>query len=53
MEKKGKGKQYHLPFNIMAVGKGEGDENFGKENKDFKNLEWVRIPSDRELYTSL
>ena len=37
--KKGKGKQYHLPFTIEAVGKniklgrGEVDGNFGEQNQ--------------------
>ena len=41
-KKKEKGKQYHFSFIIKAAGKniklgrGEGDENFGEENKDFK-----------------
>ena len=47
-----KGKQYHVPYNIEAVGKnlkfgrGEGDGNFGEENQDFfkmgvgKNIKW-------------
>ena len=30
-----KGKQYHLPFNIEAVGK--SDRNFGEENKILKS----------------
>ena len=41
VEKKRKGKQYHLPYTIKAVGKiiklgrGEGrDGNFGEENQD-------------------
>ena len=38
-----KGKQYHLFYNIKAVGKkikwgrGEGEGNFMEENQDFKN----------------
>ena len=42
--KKGKEKQYHLPYNIKAVEKNikwlreEGDGNFGEENRDFKNM---------------
>ena len=37
--KKGKGKQYQLLYNIIADRKnigGEGDGNFGEENKIFK-----------------
>ena len=39
VEKKGKGKQYLLSYNIKAVGKnikcgrGEGNRNFGEGNK--------------------
>ena len=38
----GKGKQYHLFYNVKAVGKNikwekeEGDGNFGEENQYFK-----------------
>ena len=40
--KKGIRKQYHLPYNINAVGKnikwgrGEGVGNYGEENQKFK-----------------
>ena len=36
--KQWKGKQYHLPHNIGAIGKNNGDEdgNFEEENKDLK-----------------
>ena len=43
VDKKRKGKQYHLSYNIKAVCKnikwerGEGDEHFEKDNIDFKN----------------
>ena len=46
MEKKVKGKQYLLFYNIKAVGKnikqgkGEGGGNFGKNNQDFSNMGW-------------
>ena len=42
--KKGKRKQYHLPYNIKAVGKnfkwgrGEGNGNFGKKMEMWKNI---------------
>ena len=41
MEKKGKGNQYHLSYNIEAIGKnikwGKGeDANFGEENQYLK-----------------
>ena len=42
VEKKRKGKQYHLSYNIWAFGKNikwekrEGDGNFGEENQDLK-----------------
>ena len=39
---KGKGKHYHFPFNIEAVGKDlsgrEGEWNFGEVNKDYKKM---------------
>ena len=41
--KEGKEKQYHLPFNIKALGKniqwgkGESDRNFEEENQDLRN----------------
>ena len=41
--KKGKGKQYNLPYNIKVVGKNikwvreDGDGNFGGENQNFTN----------------
>ena len=47
--KKGQGKQYHLSYNIEAVGKnikwlkGVGDGHFWEENQDFKKQEWGRI----------
>ena len=59
VEKKEKGKQYHLPYNIKAVGlnikwgKGGWGGNFGEENQDLKERGWGRIPSCRELYTPL
>ena len=46
---KGNGKQYHLPFNIEAIGKNikwgkvEGEGNFGEEYQDFKKWGWGRI----------
>ena len=40
--KNGKEKQYHLPYNIEAVGKNikwvEGEGNFGGRNQDLKNI---------------
>ena len=54
---KGKVISSSLPFNIDAVGKkikwgrGEGDGNFGEENKDHKKWGWGR-KSSRELYTA-
>ena len=55
--KKGKGKQCHFPYNIMAVGKNiRGEEengDFGEENQDLKRWGWGRIQSFRELYTPL
>ena len=41
VEKKGKGKECHLPYIVEAVrnikwGKGEWDGNFGEENQDLK-----------------
>ena len=46
VEKKGKGKQYHLPYNIEDVEKNikwlkeKEDGNFGAENQDFKTWGW-------------
>ena len=57
--KRRKEKQYHLPYNIKAVGKnmtmgrGEGDRHFWEENQDFKTWGWVIIASCRDLYTPL
>ena len=56
--KRGKGKQYYLPYDIEDVGKnikcGKWDGYFGEENQDFKKWGgWGRISSCRELYTSL
>ena len=51
-----KGKQYHLPYNIQAVGKnikwGRGRE-FWEEYKDFRKWVWGRTSSRIELYTPL
>ena len=56
--KKGKGKQYHLTYNIQAVGKNikwgeaEGDGHFLEENQDLKNNEiWKNIKLQGMLYT--
>ena len=61
--KKGKGKQYLLPFHIKAVGKyiklgrkrGKGSEELGKKITRFsiKNIRWKRISNCRDLYTPL
>ena len=56
--KKGKEKQYHLPYIIEAVwkniewGKGEGDGYFGEENQGLKKW-WGRLSIFRELHISL
>ena len=56
--KRGKEKQYHLAYNIKAVGKwgrGEGDGNLVTENQSVKYMEVgkKRKSSYRELYTPL
>ena len=54
MGKRGKGKQYHLLYNIKAVWKkvmwGRGG-NFEEENLDLKKWGRGRISSCRELCT--
>ena len=55
--KKGKGKQYNLPYNIEAVGKNitwgkeEGDGNFWEENQDLKKWVAKNIKLFGTLYT--
>ena len=54
--KKGKGKQYHLHYDIEAMGRilsGEDDGNIGEENQNLKTWGWGRISSFRELYRPL
>ena len=59
MEKNENGKQYHLFYNVKAVGKnikcgrGVEDEHFRGENQDLKIWGWGRISNCRKLYTPL
>ena len=57
VEKKVKGKQHHLPYNIRLLGRisiGEEGGNFGKENQDLKKKwGWGRTSSSMQLCTAL
>ena len=53
---KGKGKQYHLPYNIKAVGKNikwETARKFWRRKSRLKKGGWGRILSCKELYIPL